>query len=198
VLAVDGKQLAVDSTRRLQSAATEQEAIAQMTALAREGASWNIGGIQRDINSPTIVMWFLTPQNIDRFQFAEAGTERLATVRPIDARVVKFKEIGEPPVFQVDGTKAPSSGRLWLAPDGSVLRTELVLQQPRDPRGARRSAGRATITVDYEYSPRYEIWLPATMSELYEYPGAPGSEMVSAVAKYSDYRQFQAGARIVR
>jgi hypothetical protein len=36
------------------------------------------------------------------------------------------------------------------------------------------------------------------MAELYEYPGSPGSEIVSAMAKYSDYQQFQAGARIVR
>jgi hypothetical protein len=198
VLAIDGKQLAVDPTRRLQSAASEEQALTQMTALAREGASWNIGGIRRDINSPTIVVWFLTPANIDRFQFTEAGSERLPTSGATDARVLKFKEIAEPSLFQVNDTRAPSSGRIWIAADGSVLKTELVLEQARDSRGVRRSTGRATITVEYEYSPKYRIWLPATMAELYEYPGSPGSEIVSAMARYSDYQQFQAGARIVR
>jgi hypothetical protein len=76
-----------------------------------------------------------------------------------------------------------------------VIKTELILQQPVDVAGRR---ARATITVDYEYSPKFEIWLPSTMSEVYEYLGTSDPEFVSAVARYSEYRQFSVGTRIVR
>jgi hypothetical protein len=98
-------------------------------------------------------------------------------------------------VFQVDGVPAPSSGRVWIAPDGSVLKTVLVLQRATD--SMNRNGGRATITVEYQYSPKYQVWLPSRVSEPYEYPGVSGSE-VMASATYSDYRRFETGARIVR
>jgi len=109
---------------------------------------------------------------------------------------VRFRETARGAVLQVNGAPAPSSGRIWLAPDGSVIKTELLLAQPVDAAG--RGRARATITVDYEYSRRFEVWLPATMSELYESLGASDTEFVSATARYSEYQQFQVGSIIVR
>ena len=196
VFSVDGKTVAAKQTPGWEAAKSDQEALSAMTALAREGASWNIGGIRRDINSPTIGLWFLTPALSGRFRFTDAGTEHLASVKGTAARVVAFRETAATPVFQVDGVPAPSSGRVWIAADGSVLKTTLVLQRSGD--SANRAGGRATITVEYQYAPKYQLWLPATMSELYEYPGVSGSEVIAATATYSDYRRFETGARIVR
>jgi hypothetical protein len=67
VLTVDGKAVSAKQTLGLEAAKSNQEALTAMTALARDGASWNIGGIRRDINSPTIGLWFLTPAVAGRF-----------------------------------------------------------------------------------------------------------------------------------
>ncbi len=145
-LEVDGKNVEGKSAG-LEVARTEQEALVRMRDLAQEGASWNIGGIRRDINSPTLALWFLTPTVVGRFKFEPAGTERLPSARSLEARVLRFKETARIALLQVNGAPAPSAGRIWLAPDGSVVKTELILQQPVDVGGRR---ARATITVDYE------------------------------------------------
>ena len=194
-LTVDGKNVSNESPR-LEIAGSEQEALLRLANLARQGASWNIGGIRRTINSPTLALWFLTPTVVDRFTFESAGTERVGGSP--DARVVRFRETARGALLQVNGAPAPSRGRIWLAPDGSVIKTELILQQPADVGGAGRTTARATITVDYEYSRRFEVWLPSTMSELYESGRASDAEFVSATARYSEYQQFQVGSRIVR
>jgi hypothetical protein len=196
VLTVDGKAVSAKQTLGLEVAKSDQEALTAMTALARDSASWNIGGIRRDINSPTIGLWFLAPAVAGRFRFTDAGTEHLASAPETAARVLAFRESAATPVFQVDGVPAPSSGRVWIAPDGSVLKTVLVLQRATD--STNRTGGRATITVEYQYSPKYQVWLPSRMSELYEYPGVSGSEVIAATATYSDYRRFETRARIVR
>jgi hypothetical protein len=72
VLTVDGKAVSAKQTLGLEAAKSNQEALTAMTALARDGASWNIGGIRRDINSPTIGLWFLTPAVAGRFRFTDA------------------------------------------------------------------------------------------------------------------------------
>ena len=192
-LTVDGKNVASESPR-LELGGSEQEALTRLGNLAREGAFWNIGSIRRDINSPMLALWFLTPTVADRFTFGSAGTERVGG--SLEARVVRFRETARGALLQVNGAPAPSSGRFWLARDGSVIKTELILQQPAGVGGGGRA--RATIPVLYEYSPRFEIWLPSTMSELYETLGASDTEFVSATARYSEYQQFQVGSRIVR
>jgi len=77
-LTVDGKHVAVESPR-LDLARSEQEALARLRNLAQEGASWNIGGVRRNINPPTLALWFLTPAVVDRFRFESAGTNASAT-----------------------------------------------------------------------------------------------------------------------
>ena len=79
-----------------------------------------------------------------------------------------------------------------------LIKTQLILAQPVDVAGRGRTGARATITVDYEYSRRFAVWLPSSMSELYESLGASDTEFVSATTRYSEYQQFQVGSRIVR
>ena len=104
-LTVDGKNVSNESPR-LEIAGSEQEALLRLANLAREGASWNIGGIRRTINSPTLALWFLTPTVVDRFTFESAGTERVGGSP--DARVVRFRETARGALLQVNGAPAPS------------------------------------------------------------------------------------------
>jgi hypothetical protein len=59
----------------------------------------------------------------------------------------------------------------------------------------------ADFAVTYRRYPDFEMWLPANMSELYEGPiqlgkGPPVTGRASTTATYSDFKQFQTGAKI--
>jgi len=73
----------------------------------------------------------------------------------------------------------------------SSIRTELVQVESL-----------ADIEVDYLRDAGTGLWLPAKMSELYEGPmgrsgQAPVAGRATAVATYSDFRQFQTSAKII-
>ena len=65
-----------------------------------------------------------------------------------------------------------------------------------------RIESRADVEVTYRRDPRFGVWLPAKMSEIYEGPiprgtGAPLLGRATAVAQYSDYRRFETSATLV-
>lgn len=198
VLAVDGKRLPADEFAvHVGDARSEDEAMSQLRQLAEDGADWNIGDIQRNINTPALVLWFLTPHMSGRFRFRDAGTEHLPSGDL--ARVLRFDEQASPSLMKVNGENAPTTGRIWILPDsGAVVKTELILQQ--QPRSAltrlMTGEGRAIITVDYAYSSGLAFWLPSMMTERYEHPSNRDASVVTATARYSNYRQFVVETRI--
>jgi hypothetical protein len=65
-----------------------------------------------------------------------------------------------------------------------------------------RIESRADVEVTFQKDPRFGVWLPAKMSELYEGPilqgtGGAVTGRASAVAKYTDYRRFETSATLV-
>jgi hypothetical protein len=65
-----------------------------------------------------------------------------------------------------------------------------------------RIDSRADVEVTYRRDPRFGVWLPAKMSEIYEGPiqrgtSAPLVGRATAVAQYSDYRRFETSATLV-
>ena len=65
-----------------------------------------------------------------------------------------------------------------------------------------RLESRADIEVTYRLDPRFGVWLPSKMSELYEGPiprgtGVPLNGIARAVAQYSDFRRFETSATLV-
>ena len=186
---LDGRPIAPDGGPRLDQATSEAEVLERLRGLANDGARWNIGRTWRNMNTPTLAIWFMTSQMADRFTFKDEGTERLPVAGV--CRVVRFTETATPPVMHIAGTPARTHGRVWLEPgSGSVAKTELIVEGHRPDMAAER----ATVIVTYAPSTELPVWVPATMLERYE--GGRDDPRVIATATYTDVRQFTVRMRI--
>jgi hypothetical protein len=191
ILAVDGRPLEERQRIRIPTLhpATSADALDAFRTVAQQGARFNIGGVRRDLNVPTVALWFLSDRMRPHFTFSEAGAE------PVDGRPcvrVRYVERARPYLLHAEGRPARVEGRFWIEEDsGAVLRTELVLPSPP---GA--TPGRALITVDYAYAAGVAAWVPREMREHYEV-GEGGANVVTGVARYSEYRRFSVETRIV-
>lgn len=170
-------------------AGSDAEALQRLRDIAKQGARFNIGGIRRDLNVPTLALWLLTPAVVPRFEFTVGGTE---TIDGRGAVVVQFKERKAPYLFTVDDEPAPTSGRFWLdRARGAVIRTELILRS-----AVERARGQAQIVVNYRFDTKAEAWVPHDMTERYN--AALTSQFVVANATYSNVRRFSSTIRIVK
>ena len=159
-----------------------------------ESAKHNIGGIQRNINTPLMALQFLDADHQPRFKF-----------KHVDKRKPVFKDerdkaINDTPVFRVstemwtieyqerdrntiirrpDGRDLPAHGRFWINPsDGAVLISELIV----DGGGVI-----ATVTVSYQSEPLMGFLVPIEMRESYVRSG----ERISGHAVYSKFRPIR-------
>jgi hypothetical protein len=194
VLSVDGRTLPGTPPPRINEPQSEGEVLRALRAAADDGARWNIGNVQRNINTPTLVLWFLEEPIAQRFQFQVSGTERTAAGT---CRIIRYHELARPPLMAVNGSRVPTSGKIWVLPDsGAIVRTQLVLEHTIPSNRGPIVASRATITVDYMPYADADLWVPAMMTERYEEPGSRESETVLATAKYSDYKRFRVSSKV--
>ena len=118
----DGKQVR-DREERLAKLflGGSRNAIDQARAIMNEGARYNIGNVERNINTPTLPLPFLTLLKA-RFAFKLVKRED-----DDPGEVIEFKETGRPTFITTTGNRdLPVTGRFWVdARDGPVLRTEL-------------------------------------------------------------------------
>jgi hypothetical protein len=154
-----------------------RNAFEQAQAVMNEGARYNIGNINRNINTPTLTLAFLTERHRGRFEFklgkrddAEPGV------------VIEFRETGRPTfVATTGGRDLPVRGRFLISEaDGTVLRSEL---------DAIDTGVEAHITVTYQKDEGIGLFVPARMEERYRRPRDPME--VYGVATYSRFRRFQ-------
>jgi hypothetical protein len=154
-----------------------RDAFEQARAIMDEGARYNIGNINRNINMPTLPLAFLTERHRHRFEFklgkrdeADPGLE------------IEFRETARPTfVATTGGRDLPVRGRFWISEaDGTVLRTEL---------DAVDTGVDAHITVTYQKDDGIGMFVPARMEERYRRPRDPME--VHGVATYSRFRRFQ-------
>jgi hypothetical protein len=154
-----------------------RNAFEQARAIMNEGARYNIGNINRNINTPTLPLAFLTEQHRRRFEFklgkrddSHPGVE------------IEFRETARPTfVATTGGRDLPVSGRFWInEADGTVLRSEL---------DALDTGVEAHITVTYAKDAGIGMFAPARMEERYRRPRDPME--VQGVATYSRFRRFQ-------
>jgi hypothetical protein len=143
--------------------------------IMNEGARYNIGAIERNINAPTLVLSFLTPLHRYRFTFSDGGRDE-------DGTIVDFKETARPTfVATTNRRDLPVSGRIWIDPGaGTVRKTQL---------DAVDSAVEAHISVTYKWDEALKTWVPARMDE--RYLGLSGATQVTGTATYSRFRRFQ-------
>jgi hypothetical protein len=174
----DGKQLR-DREERLAKIflAGSRTAIDQARAIMNEGARYNIGNVDRNINLPTLPLPFLLPSNSQRFAF-KAGKREDSD----EGVIIEFRETARPTFITTTGGRdLPVTGRYWVDEQtGTVLKTELH---------ALDVSVEAHITVMYQKDSGTGLMVPARMEERYRRGRDPVE--VRGVATYSRFRRFQ-------
>jgi hypothetical protein len=158
-----------------------------------ESARYNIGTIERNVNTPTLPLLFLTPDNQPRFRFKRVPDHALAITRTpreptanftivTEVWVVGYEEVQRKTLIRTSaGRDIPARGHFWIEPaTGKVLMSELT---------ADSSAVRATIDVSYQSEPLLGFLVPIEMRERYE--GRRDSTLIEGNATYGNFRQFQ-------
>jgi hypothetical protein len=182
--AVDGAPVR-DHDGRLQRLLASDE-IAAAAQIVRESARFNLGSeyVVRTINVPTLVLQLLHPRNHSRFSFTHRGVD---TIDGIATWRLDYDERGHPTIVRTpNGRDRRSHGSIWVDPQtGAVLRTEIAFDD---------EIGRGSLTVGFGFVPGIPVRVPLTMSERYR----NGDATLTGEATYSNFRQFQTGARIVQ
>jgi len=142
----------------------------QWKRMSAEGARYNIGGIDRTINMPTIGLIFLRTREQSR------STWTLGSRRKIDGHEtieLRFTEVATPRVIRTRDDAA-ASGRFWVEPDsGRIVRSEFTIE----------SMGlNGQVTVTFGPAPKIPVWMPLAMDDVYTWPrgGASGDAEVRA------------------
>lgn len=176
VFEVDGKAVRDRSDRLMELFQhPSPDGIEQAEKIREEGARFNIGGITRTINDPTMALPFLERNNQLRTEFEAGGSETVSKVR---ADVLRFQERFAPRMIRTADDSA-ASGRFWIDAQGRVLRTELLVNSG-DTRG--------TVTVDYAPQPKLAgLWVPVRMVEKY---AINTTRTIDCVATYANFRRF--------
>jgi hypothetical protein len=186
VLEIDSEPVTSDRARlRELLEDTSRPLASRLRALSDQQARYNIGDLYRTINVPTLPLVFLLPDRQPRFRFKHTGA---TTYRDTPVWIVSYEEKDRPTIIKTpDGADVTSSGSFWIDPlTGAVLRTELRAgQTPGRPL-------HSLILVGYVYNSRFEMLLPDDMNELY----LTGRSRIEAHATYSNYRRWEAEARI--
>jgi hypothetical protein len=188
VTSVDGR--VVPATRRSMADLLSErtvDAVEEALAITRANARYNIGDVIRTINVPLQALALLVPEHQKRFEFREAGREK---VKGQEAAVVAFQERSSPTLISDGfGGDVFSRGRIWVDPTtGTALRTELSFGGP-----ATAYLKENLIRVDFERDSRLQLLVPREMEEIY----GLDVEVVHGRASYRNYRRFETGGRLV-
>ena len=170
---------------------------AQLRAIAEESARYNIGNIQRTVNTPTLALVFLRAENQhaltfglttrttpgrQRLDLATSAQEKAFGNLPAGTVVVTFKEAGRNTLIR--GAKdrdVPANGRFWLDPaTGGVVMSELIADD-----------GAITGTIDVRYEPEASVGGAMLPSEMRERYNAFGKAAILGRATYDHFRTFQ-------
>lgn len=159
----------------------------QMQSITNESARYNIGLIERSLNTPTLALLFLDNAYQRRFTF-----ERVADSVPLlefdgswptaaQLWVVQYQEVSYRTLIRGKGNRdLPIHGRFWVEPTtGRVVASELV---------AKDSEVEATVDVRYAFDEGVGHVVPVEMRESY---GDIYGTRVDGFATYSNFRQFQ-------
>jgi len=191
VFEVDGRAVR-DRERRLEKLLVDgpSDGLERARAIADEGARFNLGRTLRNYNVPVLVLAFLHPSLQPRFSFRTKGRDTIEGRRFVE---IELRELGQPTVIRGPASHRdlPVSGRVWIHAglDGTVGRTELLLQIPQE--GA---ATRATLTTEYRPHEALSLWVPAEMRDRLETEqagrrGLAPVEFVEGLAAYTGFRQ---------
>jgi hypothetical protein len=195
VYAVDGKALRERSQRLLDlfiapSAQTSEQA----GRILAESARYNIGDVERNVNTPVFPLSFLTAENQPRSTFSRSKNRATKTNAESSAdgafRVstevwaIEFAEQQRDTLIKTgrgQDLDLPARGRFWIEPaTGRVLMSELRVEDVMV---------HATINVSYQSEALLGLLVPIEMRERYE--NKTKGSWVDGRATYGRFRQFQ-------
>jgi hypothetical protein len=156
--------------------------------LAERNARFNIGGIERNFNEPTLALTVLGARRTSNFAFDRAAVERTG-----DATLVRltFREKDRPTiVHSTTGKAAPSHGELIVeAGTGRIRQTTFEVTD---------GTVAARLETIYGWDEHLQMWLPATFNERYGATRKGAEEFVACQATYDNYRRFEVTGRIIK
>lgn len=190
VFEVDGEPVR-DRQQRLERLLGDVMAGDKMAAIIGESARYNIGRVERNVNTPLMPLSFLSKASQPRFKFThveksqpvfgdkeQAQANDLAVFRvATEMWTVRYEERGKNTVIKTpDGRDLPVRGRFWINPaTGAVLISELIVP----------GVGvYATITTSYQSEPLMGFLVPVEMRELY----LTDRERITGSASYGRFR----------
>ena len=190
VFEVDGRPVR-DREERLTKLFLDQSASAakQIRDIVMDSARYNIGNIERTLNTPTLALLILHPIYQPRFRFTRvaAGSPMLPLSKenlpdPTEVWVVEFEEMWPDTVIRGDNRRdLPAEGRFWIEPaTGRAWLSELVIDDPQV---------RATVDVGYRQDPVIGHLVPVEMRERYR--NRLNGSRVDGTATYSRFRRFK-------
>jgi len=194
VFEVDGRPIRERNERLLKMfLEPSPSAAGQISRILNESARFNIGDIQRNVNTPIFPLQFLEAANQPRFKFKQTSDRRpktLTAAAPADAAfrvstevwVIAYDEKQSGTMIKTARMKdLPSHGRFWIEPaSGRVLMSELI---------AENREVRATIDVSFQSEPLLGLLVPVEMRE--RYARNQTHSLVEGRATYGKFRQFQ-------
>jgi len=156
--------------------------------LAERNARFNLGGITRNFNEPTLALAVLSARRRSSFSFDRAAIERTP-----DATLVRltFRERDRPTIVRsVTGAPAFSHGELVVeAGTGRIRRTTFELTD---------GTVAARLETIYAWNDRLDLWLPETFNERYGASRKGADEFIACQARYTNYRRFDVVGRIIK
>ena len=112
VFEVDGERVRdrQDRLTKLFLESPPERVLENAQAIVRDSARYNLGSVRRDLNLPTLPLWFLELKNNRRFNFRKVGEETLSGRR---VTVVEYTEIIHPTIIKTpEGDDIVASGRI--------------------------------------------------------------------------------------
>ena len=173
-----GNTAVADHTERLQKLLVDGTAgaIKQAKELTDASARLNIGDVERNINTPTMALEYLTPAYIGGLRVRQAGAD---IVDGLPVVIVEFQEIARPTFVRGSGDgDVPATGRFWIHPEsGAVVRA--LAEFETDGR-----QGRMTVTLMLH--PDLHVWVPKEMTEAWQ----RGNQRVTGLAHYDRFQRL--------
>lgn len=160
----------------------------QARLLIAESARLNLG-LPRTTNLPNLPLEFLHPRNRKRFVHRIDGTEK---IRGLDTARMVFNETSSPTLIQrPEGGDMTSSVMAWVeVGTGRLIRAQV---KTRDARIGVKVFD-ALVWVDFKVDEKLGLLVPVEMKEEFF---AGRFREGTGTARYTKYRRFQTGARLV-
>lgn len=151
-------------------------------------ARFNLGGVTRTFNEPILALQVMDDAHRARFVFR---LERMDRDGPAPIARLAFRERDRPTLVRsLEGGPVFSSGAIDVdAERGTIRRTRIAF---------RHDGIDAELVTQFEHDTRLALWVPTLMTERYvaDARGDRPAEIITADARYENYRRFEGRARI--